>query len=111
MRSLLALAGLNGLLAVGIGAFGAHAIADPQAKAWIATGALYGLGHAAAAFAVIDRSRPAAWTMTLGALIFGGALYALALTGERGLGAIAPVGGALMIAGWTLLIWKLLRRA
>ena len=49
--------------------------------------------------------------MTLGALIFGGALYALALTGERGLGAIAPVGGALMIAGWTLLIWKLLRRA
>ena len=42
MRSLLALAGLNGLLAVGIGAFGAHAIADPQAKAWIATGALYG---------------------------------------------------------------------
>ncbi|MDO9490110.1 MAG: DUF423 domain-containing protein [Sphingomonadaceae bacterium] len=109
MKPLLALAALNGLLAVAVGAFGAHAIADPQAKAWIATGAAYGLGHAAAAFAVADRSRLAAWAMTIGALVFSAALYLIALTGERWLGAIAPIGGTLMIAGWALLIWRVLR--
>ncbi len=110
MRALLALAAVNGLLAVAVGAFGAHAIADPHAKAWIATGAQYGLGHAVAALVVADRSRAAAWAMTLGALIFSGALYALALTQLRWLGAAAPVGGTLMMAGWALLIWQLLRR-
>ena len=110
MRTLLALAALNGLLAVAVGAFGAHAIADPQAKAWIATGAQYGLGHAAAAFAIAGRSRTAAWAMTLGALVFSGALYAMALTHERLLGAVAPIGGTLMMAGWALLIWSVVRR-
>ena len=109
MRALLALAALNGLLAVAVGAFGAHAIADPQAKAWIATGAQYGLSHAAAALAVAGRSALAAWAMTVGALMFGGALYLLALTGERLLGAVAPIGGTLMIAGWALLLWQILR--
>ncbi len=109
-RPLPALATLNGLLAVAIGAFGAHAIADPQAKAWIATGATYGLGHAAAALAVAERNRPAAWLMTLGALVFAGALYLIALTGQRMLGAVAPVGGTLMIVGWTWLLLAALRR-
>ncbi len=110
MRLLAVLGAINGLLAVAVGAFGAHAVADPQAKAWIATGAQYGLGHAAAAFAVLDRSWSAAWAMTIGALLFAAALYALALTGERWLGAVAPIGGTLMIAGWALLLWQLLRR-
>ena len=110
MRALLALAALNGLLAVAVGAFGAHAIADPQARAWISTGAQYGLGHAVAALVAADRSRVAAWAMTVGALMFSGALYVLALTQMRWLGAVAPVGGALMIAGWALLIGRLLRR-
>lgn len=110
MRLLPALAAINGLLAVAVGAFGAHAIAEPQAKAWIATGAQYGLGHAAAAFAVLSRSQSAAWAMTVGALMFAGALYVLALTGVRWLGAVAPIGGTLMIAGWALLLWQVLWR-
>jgi len=110
LKALPALAALNGLLAVAIGAFGAHAITDAQAKAWIATGATYGLGHAAAALAVADRSRAAAWAMTLGALLFAGALYVLALTGQRWLGMVAPVGGTLMIAGWATLLGAALRR-
>ena len=110
MRALPALAALNGLLAVAVGAFGAHAITDPQAKAWIATAAQYGLGHAVAALVVADRARVAAWAMTLGALTFSAALYLLALTQLRWLGAVAPVGGTLMIAGWAVLIWRLLRR-
>jgi uncharacterized membrane protein YgdD (TMEM256/DUF423 family) len=92
-----------------VGAFGAHGIADPQAKAWIATGAQYGLGHAAAAFAIAGRSRAGAWAMTAGALIFSASLYAIALTGERWLGMVAPVGGTLMMLGWALLLVQLLR--
>ena len=38
-----------------------------------------------------------------GVLLFSGSLYALALTGIRVLGAIAPIGGACFIAGWVLL--------
>lgn len=48
--------------------------------------------------------------MTLGALVFAGALYLIALTGQRMLGAVAPVGGTLMIAGWTWLLLAALRR-
>jgi uncharacterized membrane protein YgdD (TMEM256/DUF423 family) len=99
-----AVAALNGLLAVAVGAFGAHGIADPQAKAWIATGATYGLGHAVAALVVEPRSRAAAWAMTAGAFVFAGSLYLIALTGLRWLGMVAPVGGLLMIAGWALLL-------
>lgn len=108
-RTLPVLAALNGLLAVAVGAFGAHGISDPQAKAWIATGAQYALGHAAAAFAIMGRSPLAGWLMTAGALIFAGTLYGMALGGPRLLGAVTPIGGTLMIGGWTLLLWSALR--
>ena len=48
--------------------------------------------------------------MTLGALAFSGSLYLIALTGERSLGMVAPVGGSLMIVGWALVTWNMLRR-
>ncbi|MBL8645686.1 MAG: DUF423 domain-containing protein [Sphingosinicella sp.] len=109
MAPLAALAALNGLLAVAVGAFGAHAMTDLQAKAWVTTGAVYGLAHAAAALAVITRAPAAAWSMTLGALVFSGTLYLMALGLPRWLGAVTPIGGVLMIAGWALLIWHALR--
>lgn len=104
-----ALAALNGLLAVIVGAFGAHAMTDPQAKAWVATGAIYGLAHAAAALAVMSRAPTAAWSLTVGAMVFSGTLYLMALGLPRWLGAVTPIGGVLMIAGWALLIWHALR--
>ncbi|MBB4631390.1 DUF423 domain-containing protein [Sphingosinicella soli] len=104
-----ALAALNGLLAVIVGAFGAHAMTDAQAKAWVATGALYGLGHAAAALTVMARAPTAAWAMSAGAIVFSGTLYLMALGLPRWLGAVTPIGGVLMIAGWALLIWHFLR--
>jgi uncharacterized membrane protein YgdD (TMEM256/DUF423 family) len=103
------LAAFNGLLAVAVGAFGAHGIADPQAKAWIATGAAYGLGHAVAALVVEPRSQVAAWAMSLGALVFSVALYLIAVTGLRWLGMVAPVGGVLMLGGWALFLFRTLR--
>ncbi len=94
------LAALNGLLGVGVGAFGAHAVADPQAKAWIATGATYGLAHAAAGLWAAERDVRAAWAWGIGALLFAGSLYALGLGAPRAVAALAPVGGVAMLLGW-----------
>ena len=45
-----------------------------------------------------------------GIVVFSGSLYALAMTGNRVLGAITPVGGLAFIAGWCLLAWMLVMR-
>lgn len=111
-RLWLLLAGVNGLMAVAAGAFGAHGVSDPQVKEWLRTGAQYQLAHAAAAlgafalmrFAVVPAGA-AGWLFGLGALIFGGSLYLMALTSVRVLGAITPIGGVLMILGWIAVIW------
>ncbi len=117
-RIWLALAALNGLMAVAAGAFGAHGVADPQVKEWLRTGAQYQLAHAVAALACYGLLRIAvgpagwaAWLFDLGGLLFGGSLYLMGLTGVRALGAVTPVGGALLLAGWAVLIWGALAGA
>lgn len=105
MNLALAAAATNGLLAVAVGAFGAHGMSDPQAKAWVATGSTYQLAHAAAALGLVALGlRGPSLLLSLGALLFALALYVLAFSGQRWLGMIAPVGGLLMIAGW---LWAL----
>ena len=47
--------------------------------------------------------------LRVGILIFSGSLYLLAVTGNRILGAITPVGGLSFIVGWVLLAWYLRR--
>jgi uncharacterized membrane protein YgdD (TMEM256/DUF423 family) len=108
----LALAAVNGLMAVAAGAFGAHGASDPQVKEWLRTGAQYQLAHAVAGLvcfalirAEIGPASWAGWLFGLGGLIFGGSLYLLALTGVRVLGAVTPLGGVLLILGWAALIW------
>ena len=45
----------------------------------------------------------AGWSFLLGSLLFSGSLYLLAVTGLKWLGAIAPIGGIAMLAGWVAL--------
>ncbi len=112
-RIWLTLASIWGFLAVGAGAFGAHGVQDPKAKAWLETGGHYQLIHALAVFAcyVVWRmmeSRAAglaAWLFLAGSLIFSGSLYLMAFGGPRILGAVTPVGGLLLLAGWLVLAW------
>ena len=111
-RAWLALAALNGMMAVGAGAFGAHGVSDAAVKGWLHTGAEYQLVHAAAALGCAALLRTmalqaglAGWLFGVGGLLFGGSLYLMALTGVRVLGAVTPVGGVLMIAGWAVLLW------
>jgi uncharacterized membrane protein YgdD (TMEM256/DUF423 family) len=98
-------------LSVALGAFGAHALEGrltPEGQDWWHTATLYALPHAAAAFAAglsgrggnIARGGAA---LLIGALIFSATLYAMALGAPRWLGAVTPLGGLGMLAGWALL--------
>ena len=105
-RLLPALAALNGLLAVGVGAFGAHGLQDPQAQDWIRTATLFQLPHAAAVLALLawrPGARLVPWLLVLGSLLFAGSLQALALGAPRAVAMAAPIGGALMMLGWAIL--------
>ncbi len=65
------------------------------------------------ALSVAERGAPlarmAGWLFLVGAVIFSGSLYALALSGVRVLGAITPFGGLAMMAGWLVLAWAAFR--
>jgi uncharacterized membrane protein YgdD (TMEM256/DUF423 family) len=108
----LPLAALSGFVAVAAGAFGAHGAPTPQAKALLETGGHYQLMHALAVFACFAAGRGArsaavaAWLFLAGSLIFSCSLYALALGAPRIMGAITPIGGLLLLAGWLTLAWS-----
>ena len=101
------------LLATGIaaGAFGAHGlegmVTPDRLDTW-ETAALYHLLHGVALLVVarLDASPWVARLLAAGTLVFSGSLYLLVLTDTGWLGAITPIGGTLMIAGWTLLALK-----
>lgn len=103
------LAALSAALAIGAGAFGAHGVTDPRAVEWLRTGGVYQLIHAVAAIAIMGAARGAAALLLIGAAIFALTLYAMALGAPRWLGAITPIGGTLMIAGWLWAAWRFYR--
>ena len=113
-RSLAAFAALNGALAIVIGAFAAHG-AGPQIKTLLTTGAQYQMVHAVLALVCAvwpGRGRLvglAGWLAAVGGLVFCLALSTVALTGFTVMGAIAPIGGILMIGAWLLILLAALR--
>ncbi len=119
-RVALALGSLSALLGVAAGAFGAHALRarlPVDLLAVFETGVRYQLLHAVALLLVgllADRwpSRRWAgpvWLFAAGTVLFSGSLYALAISGVRGLGAVTPVGGICFLAGWSLCLFAVLR--
>lgn len=114
------------LLAVLLGAFGAHALKTrltPEMLAVYQTGVQYHLVHALGLMLVgvmcnmqvSDRVKSrklalAAIFMGVGVVLFSGSLYALAITGMSVLGAITPLGGLCFITAWALVAWQMLRR-
>ena len=100
-------AAVLGLLGVAFGAFGAHGISDPEAKAWMQTGATYQLAHVLAALLAAGLPRPALGAgaaFLTGTVVFSGSLYAMALGAPRWMGAITPLGGLAFLAGWAMLV-------
>jgi uncharacterized membrane protein YgdD (TMEM256/DUF423 family) len=109
-RIWLGLAAIGGLLAVAMGAFGAHGVADDQARGWLTTGATYLMTHSLAVFAAAfvyahggRLARHAPPVFLAGAVVFSGSLFAMAMGAPRILGAVTPVGGLLFMAGWIVL--------
>ena len=102
-------AAATGLLAIALGAFGAHALhgllaANVTRDLWN-TAVLYHLVHApailwAATAEPFLQGSILCWVF--GILLFSGSLYALALTKISVLGAITPIGGLLLMAGWAI---------
>lgn len=94
-------------LAVALGAFAAHGLKPRLDAAMLAnfeTGARYQMYAALALLALGTQpgQRRAPGFLLAGALVFSGSLYVLALSGVKVLGAVTPIGGALMIAGFVL---------
>jgi len=119
-RLFVALGAISALVAVAAGAFGAHGLRarlSPEMLAVFETGARYQMSHAlallAAAWAATRWPGPAAawagWLFVAGTLVFSGSLYALALSGQRWLGAVTPIGGLAFLAGWAALAWAAIR--
>lgn len=106
------LAAVLGFVGVALGAFGAHGLEDvasAEELAWWRTASLYHLLHVAPLLVLdaLPRRGPAvAWagrSFVAGIVVFAGSLYAMGLGGPRVLGAVTPVGGVLLLAGWVLL--------
>ena len=106
-----AIAGASGVV---LGAFGAHGlkarVAPEMLEIW-ETAARYQILHALALLATAWASERwpggatsvAGWLFLAGIVVFSGSLYALVLSGVRVLGAITPLGGLCLIAGWLAL--------
>ena len=102
-------AAATGLSAIALGAFGAHALrgvleANQTRDLWN-TAVLYHLVHAPAllwAATAEPLLKGAVLCWGFGILLFSGSLYALALTKIAILGAITPIGGLLLMAGWAI---------
>ncbi len=102
-------AALSGALAIAAGAFGAHG-AEKHAAELLKTGGQYQLVHAVAALVAMQMAaRGPGWLFVIGAALFAGSIYGLALGGPRWLGPVTPLGGLLMIAGWVWLAWRCAR--
>lgn len=119
-KIILSLAGGMGFLSVALGAFGAHALKTrltPDMLTIFETGVRYQMYHTLALLvtgflalqmpqANFERS---ALCFLIGVLIFSGSLYLLVGTNTKTWGAVTPIGGLFLLAGWFLFVlsaWK-----
>ena len=105
------IAAAAGLIAVMLGAFGAHGLKDLLAHNGTAAiwekAVFYHFIHAVMLFILAERKVFPAfawWSFLAGIMIFSGSLYLLAVTNLHWLGAVTPVGGVRLIAGWAWLM-------
>jgi uncharacterized membrane protein YgdD (TMEM256/DUF423 family) len=109
------------VVAIILGAFGAHALKErlePEQLASFETGVRYAMYHGLA-FLVLglsaDRLPKLTWVFRLlfgGVILFSGSIFLLSLQSIMGvemkfLGPITPIGGLLLIVGWMILLVKL----
>lgn len=124
MNLFLLLGSILMFIGVGMGAFGAHGLAEFLANAGregtFDTAVRYMVYHGLALLVVgtlLSQNSTASvlnwagWAFFLGSLIFSGSLYILIFAGIRWMGAITPIGGVLFLAGWVCMIIYALQSA
>ena len=116
MNKFLTIGAAFGLLAVIIGAFGAHGLEkslSPHALSRYHTGVEYQFYHVfALIFVGILKTEKASSSLlkysviafSIGILLFSGSLYLYAITGITKFGMVTPLGGLAFIIGWLLLM-------
>jgi uncharacterized membrane protein YgdD (TMEM256/DUF423 family) len=114
-RLFLGLGSVSALLAVALGAFGAHALhgrTPAELLPLYQVGVQYHLVHALGVLVVglVAVQLPASglvkwagWLMLAGTLLFSGSLYLLAMSGMRILGIVTPFGGVAFLGAWGVL--------
>ena len=111
---------ISALIAVVLGAFGAHGLKGRLTTEMLnafEVGVRYQIYHALALLAVAwafsrwprAEVTAAGWLFVAGTIIFSGSLYFLSLTGVRWIGAITPIGGVAFLLGWLSLVWGVWR--
>ena len=123
-KNMLITGSLLGLLAVILGAFGAHGLKEsltPEALNSFETGVRYQMYHAilmlvaAASFSIPEKALKALFYLLLsGTILFSGSIYLLTTKPLTGIDIsvvawVTPIGGALLIAGWALLVFNFIR--
>ena len=105
------IAALVGLLAVALGAFGAHALKEDLVRNSTAAiwdkAVFYHFIHAVMLFVLAQRKSVVSGpfvSFLAGILFFSGSLYLLAVTNARWLGAVTPLGGINFLLGWMWLV-------
>ena len=120
-KTFLMIGTINAFVCIALGAFGAHGLKQILSSDMLTvyhTGVQYHFYHAfgllVTGFLLMhcpnSRLIPiAGWLMLLGIILFSFSLYALSISGIRGLGIITPFGGVAFLSAWLLLtyaIWK-----
>lgn len=123
-RILLLLSSLSGALAVGLGAFGAHAlkplIEESALETW-RTASFYHFIHTVVVlilsyrFQMTKQSKVTFWIFLTGMMLFSGSLYLISTSNLHGfpgnlLGPITPIGGLFLIIGWLSLSYEAIAR-
>lgn len=115
MQKVVMVAACSALVAVMLGAFGAHglkAVLSASELTTFETGVRYQMYHALAMLVLpaLTSVVPVVWltrvavAFAVGTVLFSGSLYLLVLTGMKGFGPVTPVGGVAFIVGWLILI-------
>lgn len=124
-KKILSTAGILGMTAIILGAFGAHAlkkILSIDELTTFETGVKYQIYHALfLLFLGINQSisektkRTIFWLITIGVFMFSGSIYLLATMSITNInfkpfGIITPIGGLLLILGWGIFSMQFLKK-
>lgn len=114
MKLFLILGAINGFLAVGLGAFGAHGLEGKVSEKAIGIwdkAVTYQMFHTMALLVtgiILAKFQSsgmfwAGWMFFIGIVLFSGSLYIYATTHITAFALITPLGGVAFLAGWVLL--------